>query len=1123
MHKIIRIFVWVLAAIVILGAGLFAYLRSADLSVYQSQIESFVSSRIGHTLEIGGRFELQVGRTTTIVAEDFSLSNMERPENAELISVGNVEFSFNTWSLISQPFIIEELYAENIRAYLTRDETGKANWAAELPTQPNAESGQFDPNRIAFRAVNIQDIEFTYTDPNRPRRIYTSIDRLTISPDVNDILDLDIVGDINDLPLWADGKLGPWQNFIDGRDIFADLDLTLGPIRLSIDGTVADLKALQGVEFNGVLAGPDIARVLDRLALPPLAAGEFELIANVQQFDAGHQLRLDGNLGDIEVFVSGNRDSLMLPQEVAHDFSITGPDAHFVAELFGIDDIPAAPFQLSGDYARSGPELTFTNTTLSVGEYSVQFSGDIELNDRMPDWDVHVSAAGPEFSIFEPLVSVTGLPNDPFSVSGRISKSGRSIDAREVSMFVGDNTLTADGSIKLGESDRSQLVFHSKGPNIARLLSFAGLQGLPERPFDISARIESDPEGVRIQESVARFGANVMQAKGVVVIGPGLVGTNLEASLEGPELHNVALLTGVPYLPKGPFHAEGGVRFADDVLEFGDVVWNVGDMEGRTSGHIGVSSRAGELEVDAEVSGPDVSKLAAFEGLEPFVGESFKVVGDVSMIDKGYSTESLQVTIGGLQSEVSGTLFGANKLVDINVAARADDAAILRKVAKLSYVPEGPVVLNGKIEVSGTDVNLTDTRLSVGENQLTANGSLNLTPLKNDSDLEFNASGPSLAEIGRMLGNETLPDKTYSVSGKFHGTPSGFAVRNFLAQVGNNDLLGEFSADLRGKPQIVGSLVSTHLDIKDRTQIPDDNAPPMEVDLDESDAFVFPDERLEAGWLQAANLDIDLQIDELITNVMRVTDVRLGVQLQDGALSIDPIQLRDEFGGIAAEFELAPHSESYSLRALLNVDNLHAGLSTSQGQDRSTLPPISGQLELRGTGNSLRTIMASSNGSASFRQGSGKVKEMFGSAFFKDVLMQVLRTLNPMRRSRDFQILECGIYKISVEDGIATIENFVIQTDTMTTVARGTVNLGNERLDIAFRAKPREGIGISLGTVANQLLEVRGTLKSPRIRVDAGRTATTTGAAVATGGLSLLARGLWDRLSAEADICEDEN
>jgi hypothetical protein len=32
---------------------------------------------------------------------------------------------------------------------------------------------------------------------------------------------------------------------------------------------------------------------------------------------------------------------------------------------------------------------------------------------------------------------------------------------------------------------------------------------------------------------------------------------------------------------------------------------------------------------------------------------------------------------------------------------------------------------------------------------------------------------------------------------------------------------------------------------------------------------------------------------------------------------------------------------------------------------------------------------------------------------------------------------------------------------------------------------------------------------------------TTTGAAVATGGLSLLAKSMWDRVKAQSDICKD--
>jgi hypothetical protein len=90
----------------------------------------------------------------------------------------------------------------------------------------------------------------------------------------------------------------------------------------------------------------------------------------------------------------------------------------------------------------------------------------------------------------------------------------------------------------------------------------------------------------------------------------------------------------------------------------------------------------------------------------------------------------------------------------------------------------------------------------------------------------------------------------------------------------------------------------------------------------------------------------------------------------------------------------------------------------------------------------------------------------------------------------------------------------------MMVVASGTVEFETEKIGVTFRAKPREGVGIGLGTITNSFLALGGTLKSPRITIDPASSAVATGAAVATGGLSLLARGVWDRLSAASSICE---
>jgi len=84
----------------------------------------------------------------------------------------------------------------------------------------------------------------------------------------------------------------------------------------------------------------------------------------------------------------------------------------------------------------------------------------------------------------------------------------------------------------------------------------------------------------------------------------------------------------------------------------------------------------------------------------------------------------------------------------------------------------------------------------------------------------------------------------------------------------------------------------------------------------------------------------------------------------------------------------------------------------------------------------------------------------------------------------------------------------------------GNVNLGSERLNLSLQATPRKGLGISIGSVANQFLKLGGTLRSPQLPLDATGSMTTTGAAGATGGLSLLAKGRWDRVKAQGDICK---
>ena len=158
----------------------------------------------------------------------------------------------------------------------------------------------------------------------------------------------------------------------------------------------------------------------------------------------------------------------------------------------------------------------------------------------------------------------------------------------------------------------------------------------------------------------------------------------------------------------------------------------------------------------------------------------------------------------------------------------------------------------------------------------------------------------------------------------------------------------------------------------------------------------------------------------------------------------------------------------------------------------------------------------------SLRQSSGRIKDLGTGKVFGDLLLKIVRALNPLREEEEYQTFDCGIYDIDVIDGVVNIENFALQSDTMTVIVLGNLDFNTEKLDLAIRAKPREGLGISIGAVVNSFLKLGGTLQKPELQIDPEGTIVAGGVAVATGGLSLLAKGLFDRMSAQADICTQE-
>ena len=171
-------------------------------------------------------------------------------------------------------------------------------------------------------------------------------------------------------------------------------------------------------------------------------------------------------------------------------------------------------------------------------------------------------------------------------------------------------------------------------------------------------------------------------------------------------------------------------------------------------------------------------------------------------------------------------------------------------------------------------------------------------------------------------------------------------------------------------------------------------------------------------------------------------------------------------------------------------------------------------------GRSLRELANYAKGHIGFIVGEGVVASSVLDYLATDLLVELLTALNPLEKRQGETHLECAVARLNLADGVVTLKPFAIRSDRMTTVGGGSLDLTTEKLRFDWITKPRRGLGLSASALTNPYIRLGGTLSKPAITVKPVEATVSTGAAVATMGLTIVARGLWDRMTSEREVCQ---
>lgn len=379
-------------------------------------------------------------------------------------------------------------------------------------------------------------------------------------------------------------------------------------------------------------------------------------------------------------------------------------------------------------------------------------------------------------------------------------------------------------------------------------------------------------------------------------------------------------------------------------------------------------------------------------------------------------------------------------------------------------------------------------------------------------NLRLRFSGDTLANLYGLTG-VLLPDTPpYETDGRLiarfqqKGGPV-FRYEKFNGHIGDSDIHGTLTyTQGKPRPKLEGSLSSRQLRMADlgpligvesgkgSEKTEQAKAKRGEADNQPADR-VLPHDKFETKNWDSMDADVKFRGARIEhSNSLPLSDLYTHLVLKNGNLLLDPLRFGMAGGNLNSTIRMEGDRTPMRARADLHARNLKLKqLFPNVEAMQSSMGQINGDASLRGTGNSVADILATSNGDLKLLMNDGVISRNLMEIVGLNVGNYVVGKLFGDDEVR----INCAAADLNVNNGLATSQLFVFDTQNAVINISGTTNFANERLDLSINPESK---GIRIVTLRSPLY-VRGTFKNPDAGVKAGPLIARGAAAVALGAV----------------------
>ena len=374
--------------------------------------------------------------------------------------------------------------------------------------------------------------------------------------------------------------------------------------------------------------------------------------------------------------------------------------------------------------------------------------------------------------------------------------------------------------------------------------------------------------------------------------------------------------------------------------------------------------------------------------------------------------------------------------------------------------------------------------------------------------------GRNLDELYKLAGVVLPSTPPYKLRGQISKLGQVWSTTKIQGMLGKSDIAGDMSFDTSQKtPLLTGKIRSKILDFDDLRPViglpvksaaagsttKEVSAVPSQKSVPaNTQRKMLPTATLDLVKLKAMNADVTYSaLDIRHIKELPLDKGNVHVKLNNGVLRLEPLALGVAGGSLAGQITIdvnvmpATFDTKFDLRAV-QLNKLFPTIENT----KSSLGKISGQVALKGRGNSMAQMLGSASGDVAVLMGRGELSNILLEYIGLDG-GEVIKFF--LRGDRNVE-LRCAAAAFEVKQGLMASK--VILLDTSDTVINGfgQINLANETLEMVLKPEPKDKSILSLRSP----LKIGGTFAAPTAGPDKAALAGRAGLAIALGVINPL-------------------